>query len=108
MPPLLRKGDTGSSVSRLQSDLIIHGYPVGQVDGIFGKKTDAAVRQFQSDHDLVVDGIVGPATWGVLEGPVPSVEVTFDVSDFPSLALVFRFGVNEDADGYLTELGISA
>ncbi|MER5203686.1 peptidoglycan-binding domain-containing protein [Streptomyces sp. NPDC002825] len=108
MPQTLRKGDSGPAVSRLQRDLEMHGYPVGQVDGIFGKKTDAAVRMFQSDHELVVDGIVGPATWGELEGPVPSVEVTFDLSDFPSLALAFRCGVDDDVNGYLTELGISA
>ncbi|MEU6162834.1 peptidoglycan-binding domain-containing protein [Streptomyces tanashiensis] len=107
MPHMVRKGDSGPTVSRLQTDLNIHGYPVGQVDGIFGKKTDAAVRKFQSEHDLVVDGIVGPATWGALEEPVPTAEATFDLSDFPSLAVVFRFGAADDVDGYLTELGIT-
>ncbi|GGT16282.1 hypothetical protein GCM10010222_67810 [Streptomyces tanashiensis] len=59
MPHMVRKGDSGPTVSRLQTDLDIHGYPVGQVDGIFGKKTDAAVRKFQSEHDLVVTGSSG-------------------------------------------------
>ncbi|MFH9859550.1 peptidoglycan-binding protein [Streptomyces sp. NPDC017202] len=106
--PVLRKGDSGPSVIRLQNDLNTHGYSVGQVDGIFGNKTDAAVRQFQSDHGLSVDGIVGSATWNALEGPVPVTEVTFDLSDFPSLALMFRHGADEDIDGYLDELGVGS
>ena len=39
-----------------------------KVDGIFGAKTDAAVRQYQEDNGLQVDGIVGADTWSVLLG----------------------------------------
>ncbi len=38
------------------------GYDCGTPDGLWGGKTKAAVRKLQSDHDLIVDGILGPAT----------------------------------------------
>ncbi|QIP87827.1 peptidoglycan-binding protein [Streptomyces sp. Tu 2975] len=56
-----------------------HGYTVGRVDGIFGLKTHAAFRQIQSDHGLVVDGIVGPATWAVLSGARSNCDLIFDL-----------------------------
>src|SRR3954468_17686018 len=60
---LLRVGSTGPDVVRVQSAL-------GQVpDGVFGPRTDAAVRVFQGRNGLAVDGIVGPHTWGTLFGP---------------------------------------
>jgi hypothetical protein len=41
------------------------------VDGNFGAATETAVKAFQELHRLTVDGIVGPATWGALEGAPP-------------------------------------
>lgn len=58
-------------VKALQTDLNQFGFNV-QVDGIFGSETEAAVHQFQLDHNLDSDGIVGPQTWAALEGtPAP-------------------------------------
>jgi len=51
----------GARVRKLQQDLLSIGYRL-QVDGIFGRNTDAVVRQFQDDNGLDVDGIVGPVT----------------------------------------------
>lgn len=57
----------GDDVLSLQKKLLARGYSVvGSADGIFGKKTDAGVRQFQADQGLVVDGVVGPKTWSAL------------------------------------------
>jgi len=63
--PLVRKGDTQHPVPTLQHLLRARGHGV-TVDGDFGPKTDAAVRTFQNDEGLAVDGIVGPNTWTAL------------------------------------------
>ena len=65
----LRRGTTGPSVVTAQVMLnrISQSYPaipkIPSVDGIFGARTEAAVRKFQEIFDLTVDGIVGKATW---------------------------------------------
>jgi len=51
------------SVAEIQKRLNGLGYNAGPVDGIQGVKTLAAIRKFQSDYNLIVDGIVGPQTW---------------------------------------------
>lgn len=71
--PQLQQGENDADwVRYLQETLIAWGYAPGNVDGDFGPKTDAAVRAYQADNadvegnQLVVDGIVGPKTWGAL------------------------------------------
>jgi WD40 repeat protein len=55
---------TGIDVLQLQQRLYDLGYvEVGRPDGVFGSKTDQAVRRFQERNGLVIDGIVGPITW---------------------------------------------
>jgi hypothetical protein len=57
----------GDDVRLVQQRLADLGYgQVGVVDGIFGPATDAAVRAFQQQQGLEVDGIVGPQTWARL------------------------------------------
>lgn len=60
---MLRKGARGESVRELQRAL---GFTGQAVDGDFGPKTDKAVRKFQQDHGLTIDGKVGPKTWAIL------------------------------------------
>ena len=68
----LRRGTTGPSVVTVQVSLnrIAQNYPaipkIPTVDGIFGSRTEAAVRKFQEIFNLTPDGIVGPATWYAL------------------------------------------
>lgn len=69
---LLKIGHTGTSVTHLQNLLMYNGLlqSIDQPTGYFGSKTESAVMEFQSSKGLVSDGIVGPATWGRLEGSV--------------------------------------
>lgn len=59
---LLTIGDRGEAVERLQNALQRRGYYTYSVDGIFGPLTASAVRRFQKDFGLQVDGIAGPQT----------------------------------------------
>ncbi|MCX4698452.1 serine/threonine-protein kinase [Streptomyces sp. NBC_01352] len=61
-------GDKGQRVVQVQCMLTKRGYSVGGsgVDGQFGEDTESAVRLFQSDKGLEVDGDVGPNTWAGL------------------------------------------
>jgi peptidoglycan hydrolase-like protein with peptidoglycan-binding domain len=61
----LRYGSSGESVRTLQQKLNIYGYTL-TADGIFGNKTLAAVKGFQTSKGLAADGIVGPITWSAL------------------------------------------
>lgn len=67
---LIRIGDKGIDVIALQGRLKELNYPVGTVDGIFGKNTQAAVKMFQKDNGLIDDGIVGPNTLKALDNPI--------------------------------------
>ena len=68
----LRQGSRGPFVTVIQTELnrISRNYPaipkIPNVDGIFGPKTEAAVRKFQEIFDLTVDGVVGKSTWYAL------------------------------------------
>ena len=62
----LQKGSQGSDVKYLQEFLNTQGHSLA-VDGIFGDKTLAAVKDYQSKNGLTVDGIVGTNTWGSID-----------------------------------------
>jgi hypothetical protein len=67
--PILKMGGTNprSAVTELQQDLKNAGYHLGRVDGMFGRRTRAAVLAFQADNGLLADGVVGPQTWAAFE-----------------------------------------
>ena len=64
--PLLRKGDANEYVRHWQMFLNLNGYACGNADGIFGPKTEKAVKKWQETHGLKPDGIIGPLTWGTI------------------------------------------
>ena len=64
----LRKGMKGKDIEAMQAILIAKGYSCGTygTDGEFGSSTENAVRSFQTDRKISVDGIVGIKTWSEL------------------------------------------
>lgn len=65
----LKRGSIGSDVIYVQKILVKMGYSIGSygTDGHLGKDTEKAIKQFQGEHGLVTDGIVGVKTWAMLE-----------------------------------------
>lgn len=85
--PQLSEGSDGQWVSHLQTILEARGFDPGPIDGIFGPRTEAAVKAYQEAYALKVDGIVGPITWGSLnEGEEPA-EDDGDVTIWASASL---------------------
>ena len=70
--PTLRRGNRNTYVKQLQTMLDKLGYNLGicGVDGDFGTATEKAVKEFQQDHKLGIDGICGPRTWAELQAAV--------------------------------------
>jgi len=62
----LKYGMKGDSIVKVQRVLIDQGYLQGTADGVFGRKTEAAVRRFQKKNGLRADGLVGEKTQSVL------------------------------------------
>lgn len=66
--PTVRMGARGEITRCIQRLLSYHGINLASygADGIYGSETGSAVRRFQLEHHLSVDGIVGPNTWARL------------------------------------------
>jgi peptidoglycan hydrolase-like protein with peptidoglycan-binding domain len=63
---LLKEGSSGPLVKQLQQRLKDKGLNPGEIDGVFGLGTKAAVRDFQKANGLEADGMVGQKTWNAL------------------------------------------
>jgi peptidoglycan hydrolase-like protein with peptidoglycan-binding domain len=77
--PMLELNSRGDKVMELQTHMTALGYgpllgPPG-IDGIYGPFTEGAVKQYQTDHQLLVDGKVGPETWGSICASISSLQV---------------------------------
>ncbi|MEP0887539.1 MULTISPECIES: peptidoglycan-binding protein [unclassified Leptolyngbya] len=100
--PRVYPWDTGPFVAELQELLSAHGYPL-KSDGEYGWRTEAAVRAFQREHRLRVDGMVGPETWAMLTTAVKAGIRTLrqghrgrDVRDLQGLLQVHNFMVHRN------------
>ncbi len=65
-PSTLYNGSRGESVRKLQQALIVLGFLKDRADGIFGNKTENAVRKFQRANGLEADGLAGKKTQAIL------------------------------------------
>ena len=98
LPRILRVGDTGPDVVKLQRQLGV------AADGIFGRHTLHAVKLFQRSHGLLVDGQVGPHTRAALAAARPGTdggsEIVIRLHDRgPAVAALQRaLGVTADGD----------
>ena len=63
---ILKRGSKGKDVEFLQERLNSLGYDLA-VDGVYGPKTEAAVRAFQKDNKIDSDGVVGNDTWSAID-----------------------------------------
>lgn len=70
---VLRNGDAGDAVARIQQQLSALGFYRGAMDGYFGIDTELAVRDFQRSRGLLEDGIVGDQVYQALNGTIPPV-----------------------------------
>lgn len=66
---LYKRGATGATVTEIQTRLKAWGYYDGAIDGVYGSRTEAAVRWFQRKNGLAVDGQVGSETLAALGIP---------------------------------------
>lgn len=105
----LRPGSRGPYVTVIQTELnrISRNYPaiprIPEVDGIFGPRTEAAVRKFQEIFDLDVDGVVGKATWYALVRLYTAVlslsELRSQGQQFYSIDWAYPSGLQQGARG---------
>lgn len=88
----LRLGSAGAAVRDLQALLVQAGYSIGNVDGVFGQATNAAILKFQREKGLVVDGVAGPNTIRELRNAVSSVKKVMEAVAAPTPAQIAPTG----------------
>ncbi len=96
---LLRRGSKGAQVKQLQGNLIYLGYLNDKADGVFGSKTEAAVRRYQQRNGLTADGIAGSRTQAKIQPEVLSLNAILNVSQ-SYLGLPYKYGGNTPAEGF--------
>jgi len=92
-------GSKGNEVVALQKKLILLGYLNDVADGIFGRKTDAAVRLYQTRNGLAVDGVAGKVTQGAISAEAQRVETVVATAK-KYLGLAYQWGGTSPATGF--------
>ena len=101
--PTLRQGSKGPDVNILQAAL--NALPAANalliVDGVFGAKTGARVRQAQSALGIVIDGVVGPVTWSRIDDALMSIGIPGVIPGSKPPQFSFEFTRNDRPGGGL-------
>ncbi len=92
--PVVGRGSVGADILDMQSKLDALGFDLGKADGIYGTKTETAVRAFQESQGITVDGIIGPETRQKLD----ALQNPNEAIDGGSLDPLVRFNPNGAAD----------
>lgn len=106
-----RFGARGPQVRALQTALQRAGFDPGAENGVFGPRTDRAVRDFQRSRRLAADGVVGEDTWRALdafEEPRPRPSGRIDLDALPRTGNEFIDSVAADAVRSQRETGVPA
>ena len=96
--PIIMRGDEGIFVNNLQTMLTELGYDPGPIDSMFGIQTEHAVKSFQADWGLIIDGVVNQRTWDALDRAM--------AGEPPPLGLVEWIKAHKLLTGALMGLGI--
>lgn len=102
---LSKRGSTGSEVKKIQQKLIQWGYMTGTADGIYGAKTEAAVKRFQQKNGLTADGIAGSATLGKMG---ISSQTTQSASDNSTRLLAMLISGEARGEAYEGQVAVGA
>ena len=78
-----------TAIRDAQQALKDQGFDPGEIDGVWGRNTIAAVKKFQQQHGLEVDGVIGPLTTAALLGSPPGVPVAAAAAPVSSSPLVW-------------------
>lgn len=92
-------GCSGTAVRALQENLILLGYLNDTADGVFGSKTAAAVRLYQTKNGLTVDGIAGKITQGAINAEVGRIETVIATAK-QYLGLAYQWGGSSPETGF--------
>ena len=96
MPPQMAR----AYVIGLQEELAAHGYNPGQVDGVLGSRTERAIRQYQKDAGLLVNGVASKELLDHMKFALPKVYAKKSTPSGPSRELVTEVQTALAARGY--------
>ena len=105
----LKQGSSGTQVKYLQRALIGLGYLIGAVDGQYGSKTAEAVRDYQRDYGLGVDGSAGRNTMTSLKNTVVALQSDLTRKGYNPNGIdgVFGGGTQSAVKAYQRDMGIT-